>query len=218
MKKLSQIIFVTMMVCVSTSAAAQQSSLDMLREIETNQAILQQIEANIARQHAETQRINAEFYQAEMAKKARVEAEALRHEIELARGEVEQAVVRTRNNFHLGVLLLFIAVLATYIIKKSNKEKIMQENQKFGIVTIICSALASVLAVMISDGWHYQFDFLQNLMSKLQIQIFVDEASPSYNPTYFIDVPTKYVVLSCIFAAAYGFTTYLGISRVPKIK
>jgi len=166
----------------------------------------------------QTQRINAEFYQAEMAKKARVEAEALRHEIELARGEVEQAVVRTRNNFHLGVLLLFIAVLATYIIKKSNKEKIMQENQKFGIVTIICSALASVLAVMVSDGWHYQFDFLQNIMSKLQIQIFVDEASPSYNPTYFIDVPTKYVVLSCIFAAAYGFTTYLGISRVPKIK
>lgn len=216
MKKLPQIIFVAIMVCVSTTTPAQQNSLDMLREIETNQAILQQailqqIEANIARRHAETQRINAEFYQAEAAKKAREEAEALRD-------EVRQAAVRTRNNFYLGVLLLFIAVLATFIIRKSNKEKIMQENQKLGIVTIICSVLVTFFAVMISAGWHYQFDFLQNLMSELKIQLFVDEKSPSYNPTYFIDVPTKYVVLSCICAAAYGFTTYLGITRVPKIK
>lgn len=129
MKELFQIIFVAVVVCVSTPTLAQQNSLDMLREMETNQALLQLIEANRANRHAETQRINAEFYQAEAAKKAREEAEELRHEIELSRDEVRQSAVRTRNNFYLGFLLLFIAVLVTFIIRKPIKEKTMSMSE-----------------------------------------------------------------------------------------
>ena len=91
----------------------------------------------------------------------------------------------------------------------------MQESQKFGIAAIIISALIIILAIIISDDWVYRFDFLQNLMSSLRVKLFVDE--DKYN-AYLIDVPTKYIILFCICVAAYGLTTYLGITPVPKLK
>ena len=91
----------------------------------------------------------------------------------------------------------------------------MQGNQKFGIAAIIGAGLVILLAVVISEDWVYRFDFFQNLMSSLRIKLLADD--DRYN-AYHIDIPTKYVVLACICAAAYGLTTYLGITPVPRKK
>jgi len=130
---------------------------------------------------------------------------------------MEQSAVRTKNNIYLGIALVFVAGFIAYTIRQSKKEPIMQENQKFGIATIIGAGLVILFAVVISDDWVYRFDFLQNLMSSLRIKLFVKEERWN-DITYYIDIPTKYVVLTCICAAAYGLTTYLGITPVPRKK
>ena len=165
-----------------------------------------------AAQEAADKAEQAAAEQAESAKKAEEAAEELRD-------EMEQAAVRIKNNIYLGALIFITAGLVTYIIRKSKKEEIMHESRKFGIATIIGSALVIVIAVMISDGWVFRFDFLQNIMSFLRIQFFEDGYnSTTYSRDYYVDIPTKYVVLVCICAAAYGLTTYLGITPVPKRK
>ena len=226
-----------MVACISTSAVAQKSIQDVLRDMESsNRAMqlemelsrlrMQQSEAETARRYSEIERLRmlnesqeaanrareaverAAAEQAEAAKKAEKAAEELRQEIALA-------AVRTKNNIYLGCLLLFTGGFVAYVIRKSKKEKVMQESEKFGVVMIVVSALVMLLAVMISDNWIYQFDFLNNLMSTLQIRLFADE--DKYN-AYHIDVPTKYVVLACICVAAYGFMAYVGIAPAPKKK
>lgn len=247
MKIMARVILVATVVCVSTAAFAQKSTQELLREIETSNRAAQlemeqsrlrwqKMEADTARRHAEIERLHAETdhflmwnesqkaadraremvdraeqavsEQAKASKKAEEAAEELRD-------EMEQAEVRAKNNIYLVVLFFFTAAFVTYIIRKSKREEIMQERQKFGIVAIVGSALVIILAIMISDDWVYRFDFLQNLMSSLRIKLFADE--DKYN-AYFIDVPTKYIVLACICTAAYGLTTYLGITPVPKMK
>jgi hypothetical protein len=152
---------------------------------------------------------------ADIAQQAAASTQKAEEAAEELRDEMEQAAVRTKNNIYLGALIFITAGFVTYIIRKSKKEEVMHESQKFGIATIIGSVLVIVTAVMISDGWVFRVDFLQNIMSSLRIQFFED----GYNTTtYYVDIPTKYVVLACICAAAYGLTTYLGITPVPKIK
>lgn len=94
----------------------------------------------------------------------------------------------------------------------------MQENEKFGLATVIVSFLLALLSLMMSANWAYNLDFLSNLMITLQIQLFSDE---NISSKFLIDFPTKYFVLVCISSAAYGATTYLGITPSPwkkKIK
>lgn len=151
--------------------------------------------------------------QQEAAEKAENVADELRD-------EMEQAAVRTQNNIYLGVLLIFTAGFVTYVIRKSNKEEIMRGNQKFGVAVIMGSILLIIMAIMISGGWDYRHDFLQNLMTSLRIKLFAEGECPSWalDCSYAVDFPTKYAVLACLCSAAYGFTTYLGITPVPKIK
>ena len=184
------------------------------------------MEAETARRHTEIDRLQmwnesqaavdraerAAAEQAEAAKKAQEAAEELRDEI-------AQSAVRTKNNIYLGVILIFIASSIAYVIRQSNREPIMQENQKFGIAAIIGSGLVILLALVISDDWVHRFDFLQNLMSSLRIRLFEGDYNPStFSNDYYVDIPTKYVVLAFICAAAYGLTTYLGITPVPRVK
>lgn len=197
MKKLAQAILVVTVACVSTATLAQREANTAIYYAETDR-FLMWYESQKAAERAE----QAALAQAEATKKAEEAAEELRD-------EMEQAAIRTKNNIYLGVLFLFTAGFVTYIIRKSKEEKIMQENQKFGIAVIIGSALVILLSVIISDNWVYKFDFLQNLMSWLRIRLFANEEG------YLIDVQTKYVVLAGICAAAYGLTTYLGITPVP---
>jgi hypothetical protein len=247
MNRIFQLLLVATVTCMSTTAIAQKSTQELLREIESSNRAAQlemeqsrlrwqQMEAETARRHAEIDRLRAETDRlrmwnesqeaadrareiAERAEQAAAEqAEAARKAEEAAeelRDEIEQSAVRTKNNIYLGIMLIFVAGFIAYVIRQSKKEPIMQENQKFGIAAIIGAGLVILLAVVISDDWVYRFDFLQNLMSSLRIKLLADE--DRYN-AYYIDIPTKYVVLTCICAAAYGLTTYLGITPVPRKK
>ena len=241
MNHIFRLIFAATVTFMSTAAVAQKSTQELLREIESSNRATQfemeqsrmrwqLMEAETARHHAEAERLRIEnkaqeavadraqeiaeraewaaFEQKEAARKAKEAAEELRD-------EMEQSAVRTKNNIYFGILFVFVAGSTTYIIRKFKKGSLMQENQKFGISTIIGSGLVILLAIVISDNWVYRFDFLQNLMSSLRIKLLADE---SIYDTYYIDIPTKYVVLTCICAAAYGLTTYLGITPVPRQK
>jgi len=102
----------------------------------------------------------------------------------------------------------------------------MDDNQKYGVVTVIISFLLILLALMISEGWQPRFDFLENLMNLQKIKLFgyMTVNPAAYNSTYgtftpesheyvyLIDISTKYVVLLFLSTAAYGLTTYLGIT------
>jgi len=218
---------------MSTAAIAQKSTQELLREIESSNFAAQlemeqsrlrwqQMEAEKARRHAEIDRLrmlNESQEAADRAEQAAAEhAEAARKAEEAAqelRDEIEQSTVRTKNNIYLGVVFIFVAGFTAYVIRQSKMEPVMQENQKFGIAAIIGASLVILLAVVISENWVYRFDFLQNLMSSLRIKLLANE--DGYD-AYYIDIPTKYVVMTCIFAAAYGLTTYLGITPVPRKK
>ena len=207
-------------------------------EMEQSRLRWQQIEADTARRSAELERLRLETdrlrawnesqdasdraraiaeraeqaatKQAEAAKKAEEAAEDLRDEL-------EQAAVRARNYFYLGVITLSVAGFAYYTANRSRSEESMKENQKFGVVIVVCSILAMLLAVMVSDDWVYRFDFLHNLMTSLRIKLFAANGCTVLCDSYAVDFPTKYAVMACLCAAAYGFTTYLGITSLPKV-
>lgn len=209
-------------------------------QIEVEQARLrwQQMEAETARRNSELERLRLETDRlrlwnesqdasnrareiAERAEKAALEqAEAVKKAEEAAeelRDEIDQAAVRTRNYIYLAVFTLSVAGLVWHIVRRSRNEESMKENQKFGIVIVVCSILALVLAVMVSDGWVYRFDLLQNLLTSLRIKLLAEDDCTGAYCTYAIDFPTKFGVLACLCGAAYGFTTYLGITTLPKM-
>ncbi|MFY9328570.1 MAG: hypothetical protein WAO76_11210, partial [Georgfuchsia sp.] len=88
------------------------------------------------------------------------------------------------------------------------------------IVTVISSFLLVLLVLMISDNWMPQLDYLENLMNTLRIQLIeIKTENREFVVTeywYLIDVQSKYVVLLLLTTAAYGLTTYLGIT--PAIR
>lgn len=99
----------------------------------------------------------------------------------------------------------------------------MDENQKYGVVTMIISLLFILLALMISNSWSPQLGLLDNLMNSLRIQLFLEETlrytmfdELHLLDIYLIDVPTKYVILTFMSTAAYGLTTYLSITPAFK--
>ncbi|MFZ5655437.1 MAG: hypothetical protein ACOY42_13710 [Pseudomonadota bacterium] len=244
MNRLFQILLISPVTCMSTAAIAQKNTQELLIEIESSSRaaqlemeqhrLWQQMESEAARRHAEIDRLRAETDRllmwnesqdamdrareiAERAERAAAEQEEAAKMAEEAaeelRNEIEQSAVRTGNSIYLGMMLIFVAGFVAYLIHQSKKEPIMQEHQKFGIVAIIGSGLGILLAIVISDGWS-NVDFLNNLM---WIRITLLDREGTYHGHY-IDIPTKYVVLAFICAAAYGLTTYLGITPVPRKK
>lgn len=207
-------------------------------EIDQSRLRWQQMEAETARRNLELERLRLETDRlrlwnesqdaserareiAERAEQAAQEqAEATRKAEEAAeelRDEMERAAVRTRNYIYLAVFVLSVAGLIWYVVRRSRNEEPMNENQKFGIAAVVCSILALLLTVMVSDDWVYRFDFLQNLMTSLRIKLFAENDCTGAYCSYAIDFPTKYAVLVCLCSAAYGFTTYLGITPLPKM-
>lgn len=242
MKRIFQLLLVATVTCMSTTAIAQKSIQELPREIESinraAQVEMQKMEADTARRQAEINRLRAEtdrlriWYKsqensdrahataerAEQAEAEQVEAARMAEEAaEELLDEIVQSAVRTKNNIYLGITLVFVAGFVAYFMRQSRKELIMQENQKFGIAVIVGAGLVLLLAIVISDDWVYHFDFLQNLMSSLRIKLFVNEER-FLDIVYYIDIPTKYVVLTCICVAAYGLTTYLGVTPVLRKK
>lgn len=174
--------------------------------------------ADDARQEAEERAREADEQAEERAREAAEQAEQAAIE---RRNEMIRSAVRTKNNLYFGVLLLLIGASVTSIIKKNNRGELMDENQKYGVIIIISSFLLMLLVLMVSDGWMPEFDYLENLMNMLQIQLIQIKTESAtallgFDYSYLINIPSKYVVLILLSAAAYGFTTYLGIT--PAIR
>jgi len=137
------------------------------------------------------------------------------------RNVMNRAAVRMKNNFYLGGLLLLMGGFITYIIRNTNKEEQMDENRKFGVIVMVSSFLLIFLVLMISDDWLPQLDYFENLMNTLQLRLIginiPSDSSPlGFRHRYLIDIPSKYAVLILLTTAAYGFTSYLGIT--PAIR
>jgi hypothetical protein len=244
MKNIATLIVITMTMLLPLQALAQSSADEQTRkneenyrvlrnELERSKALSQQMETeatlhqlemdnlrlqteqlrmlNESDEAAKREQENADkleeldFEKAEASKKAEEAAESIQDDIN--RGKVTN-----RNNIYLGVLIFSIAGFVWHILSKYKNEGLMLEHQKYGIVIVICSFLVMIFSFMISEGWAYQVDFLANLMSALRIKFIEDGAS------YWIDFQTKYAVLVCLCSSAYGLTTYLGITPVPKIR
>lgn len=179
-----------------------------LQQAEIDREIEKEERENAAKEAEELARQEAEDRAREATEKAEQAAEDLRY-------EMLRSSVRTKNSIYLGVLLLAMGGFVIYFITRNNKEKPMNENQKYGVITMIVSFLLILLSLMISDGWKPQLDYLENLMNLMRIQFFFKETtyigSFSFD-NYLIDISTKYVVLIFMSTAAYGLTTYLGIT------
>lgn len=142
---------------------------------------------------------------------AAVSASVAAFEASQMRRDMELNAVKTRNSIYVVTALLIGVMLVIFVIKKVKKESFMRDNEKFGLFVIILSALASLLALVISSNWNDQFDLLQNLMSHLDVE-FIENSD---GDGHVIDVPTKYIILVCAFVAAYGLTILLGILHAP---
>ena len=182
-----------------------------LQQAEIDREIEKEERENAAKEAEELARQEAEDRAREATEKAEQAAEDLRY-------EMLRSSIRTKNNIYLGVLLLAIGGFVIYFITRNNKEKPMDENQKYGVVTMIVSFLLILLALMMSIGWLPNMDYLENIMNNLEIYLFhvlprTDFVGTTHYDEALINIPTKYAVLILLSTAAYGLTTYLGITQ-----
>ena len=90
----------------------------------------------------------------------------------------------------------------------------MKHEEKFGVALMVVALLLALLALSISENWAPRLDALQNLMLTLKIRLLPESDDPY--ALAMIDVYTKHVLLGLVAVAAYGFTTYLGITPAWK--
>ncbi|OQW68499.1 MAG: hypothetical protein BVN35_19890 [Proteobacteria bacterium ST_bin11] len=243
MRRLLQILAVAAISCISSVTFAQVNTEELLRgieasnrsaqlEMEKSRLRLHQMDVEAALQYAEIERlriknesedasIRAEEVAERLEQVALDQAEAAKQAGEATEAlldEIEQTAVRTRNHTYLGIFILAIIGFAWHVVRGLKHEDLMKENQKFGIVTVICSILLMLFVVMISEDWLYRVDFLQNLMTSLKIKLFAEDDCTGSYCSYVVNLPTKYVVLACLGSSSYGFTTYLGITPTPNLK
>lgn len=247
MESLPRLLLVVVSALLTMGAGISFSQTDLsetLRQMETQRREAElasriqslQFDADMARLRAETDRLRADTERMRTEREAQVAAEraereaARREEIVRAaatkaeedaselRDEITLADVKIKNSFYLiGIVAVFVG-FGVIVIKAKKRGLPMKDNEKFGLVTIIVSFLLVLLSLTLSDGWFYKLDFLGNLMSELKIRFLADE---DHYGKFLIDLPTKYLVLIFISTAAYGVTTYLGITPSPwkkKIK
>lgn len=147
------------------------------------------------------------------AKKAEDEA-AAQAEADRA-DEADRASARSADSIYLSLAVALPLVFGVLIARRT---KIiggtMKHEEKFGILLMISALLLGLLAIAISESWTPRFDALQNLMMTLKIRLFPEDDSP-YSSAM-IDIQTKHVLLGLMVVAAYGFTTYLGITPAWK--
>ena len=193
----------------------EQKILELQRQL--NQAELErQLEAidreRAAREAADEAKREAE----ERAREAAEQAEQAAAEL---RNAMIRSSVRTRNGFYLGGLLLLMATFVIYTTKNVKGGEFMDEDQKYGVVTMIFAFLSILLVLMISEGWNPQMDYLENMLNSLHIEL-IELQNKDYRPGEFFSSPyyhliywpSKYVVLTLLTVGAYGLTTYLGIT------
>lgn len=193
----------------------QQKLIELQRQLD--QAEFQRELEAIDRERAAREAADAAKREAE--ERAREAAEQAEQAAADVRNAMIRSSVRTRNSFYLGGLLLLMASFIIYTTKKVKGEGSMDEDQKYGVGTMISSFLLILLVLMISEGWDPRMDYLENLLNSLHIELIQLEntnykpgelfRSPYYHLIYW---PSKYVVLVLLTVGAYGLTTYLGIT------
>lgn len=193
----------------------EQELMELQRQLDQVE-LERQLEA-IDREHAA--REAADEAKREAEERAREAAE----QAEQAAADLQNAMIRssirTRNGFYLGGLLLLMATFVIYTTKKVKGGEIMDEDQKYGVVTMIIAFLLILLVLMISEGWNPQMDYLENMLNSLHIEL-IELQNKDYRPGEFFSSPyyhliywpSKYVILALLSVGAYGLTTYLGIT------
>ena len=220
----------------STISHAEEGRDNLLRQLEIqNREYQQQIEfqrtnAALERLRAETERLRmlneadeAADKQQELTERARQisqeqeeSAKKAEEAAEEMRAHILQSEIKYKNQILLGIVFLIISTFLWRVIKKYKENGFMKYFEKFGIITILASGLLTSLVLMLSEPWVERFDFIQNLMTALELHLFQKEESCTYSCEYFISFPTKYAILTLMTLATYGFTTYLGITAPFK--
>ena len=202
-----------------TAQDQQQRLLELQRQLDQVE-LQRQLDAvdreRAAREAADEAKREAEEHAREAAEQAEQAAADLRN-------AMIRSSVRTRNGFYLGGLLLLMSSFVIYTTKKVKGAVFMNDDQKYGVVTMISSFLLILLVLMISEGWNPQMDYLENLLNSLHIEL-IQLQNENYKPGEFFSSPyyhlifwpSKYVVLALLTVGAYGLTTYLGITGALK--
>ncbi len=225
MKIIMYLVF--LLTCIPPSISlATENSLGIYNTQESEQKIqdiqwqLRELETRTnerdeaAKKAIEDAQQEAEVNAHELAKQTEQAAENLRY-------EVARSSVKTKNSIFFAATLLAIVVFFTYLVSRKNKSSSMDDNQKYGIITILISFLLMLLVLMISEGWDPRLDYSENIMYSLKIQLIevTDENSNTmFGPTshYLIDIESKYILLALLTVAGYGLTTYIGATSAFK--
>jgi hypothetical protein len=91
----------------------------------------------------------------------------------------------------------------------------MDRDKKIGAITMTASVILIFAFLALSDGWYPEVDFFRLLMAALKVRMFKDEEA--YD-SYFIDTPTKYLVLLCLIGFGVGLLLYRGIIQLPNLR
>lgn len=96
----------------------------------------------------------------------------------------------------------------------------MDDNKRFGVITMVVAIVLIFAFLAISDGWYAyaDFGFVQLLMTILQVRMFQGDAPSNIlgmEGEYFIDIPTKYLILLCLSALGAGLLLYKGVLQLP---
>jgi hypothetical protein len=149
----------------------------------------------------------------EFGTKKATEEEAARKEREREE-KLAVASAQSADLVYASMVVALPLVFGFLVAKRARAGGTMKHEEKFGVLLMIASLLLAFLAIAISENWQPHFDALQNIMLTLKIRLF-PEGESSYSSAM-IDVYTKHVLLALAVVAAYGFTTYLGITPAWK--
>lgn len=211
---------------INIQQQADRLQLQQLQqELETSrmQAQTESMQRNTARMLTEIQQMDSESKQSKpesmfeiMARhNAQREAERKAQEaISIVEENKQIEAAKQADMAYMFVVIAMPLIFGFYLANKVKKGMLMKHEEKFGVLLIVASALSGIAAIVISDGWVAHMDVLQNLMLTLRFRLLPDGDS-IYSPAT-IDFPTKYVLLFLVTVAAYGFTTYLGITPALK--
>ncbi len=189
-----------------------EAQTDRVR-MQTELMQLQMERLNAARSNEPREKTLSEVMGEYQAKKAAEEAAA---QAEADRtDEADRASARSADTIYLSVAVALPLAFGFLIARRTKTiGGTMKHEEKFGILLMIGALLLGLLAIAISENWTPRFDALQNLMMTLKIRFFPEGDSP-YSSAM-IDIHTKHVLLGLVAVAAYGFTTYLGITPAWK--
>lgn len=73
---------------------------------------------------------------------------------------------------------------------------------------MIVSTVVGLIALLISNGWHYDIGFFAKIFGGLQIQLFREN---EYSTNYSIEFETRWLLLPCVVAFAFGLIKHLGL-------